>query len=136
MTLMTVISPAAALFGRLLLIAIFLLEAWSKINGYAGAAAYMQKFGVPGALLPLVILVEIIGSLLIAIGWQTRLAALALAGFCVSAAALFHSNLALKNEALHFWKDIGLTGGFLLLIAHGPGQWSLEEKTNRPRNVP
>jgi len=132
---MTHIFSAAAFAGRVLLVAVFLFEGWNKINGYSTAAAYMQKFWVPGELLPVAILVEVIGSLLIVIGWQTRFAALALAVFSILAAALFHSKLAVMNEALHFWKDIGLAGGFLLLIAFGPGAWSLDEKMSRRRNV-
>jgi putative oxidoreductase len=130
---MTFISPAAAFAGRLMLVAVFLIEAWIKINGYAAAVAYMQKFFVPGELLPVAILTEAIGSVLIIVGWQTRIAALTLAAFCVLAAALFHNNLSVANEALHFWKDIGLAGGFLLLVAFGPGEWSLDEKASLRR---
>ncbi|MBP0651258.1 DoxX family membrane protein, partial [Mycobacterium tuberculosis] len=61
--------------------AIFVLSGFSKITAYAGTAGYMESAGVPGILLPLVILVELVGGLLLVIGWQTRLAALALAGF-------------------------------------------------------
>ena len=49
------VMAAAALAGRLLLAAIFLHEAWSKLTGYSAALAYMQAFGVPGQLLPLAI---------------------------------------------------------------------------------
>jgi putative oxidoreductase len=125
---MAFISPAAALAGRILLVAVFLLEAFIKLNNYAASVAYMEKFFVPGVLLPLAIALELIGSVLIIVGWQTRFAALALAIFSLFAAALFHSRLSVPNEALHFWKDAGLAGGFLLLVAFGPGAWSLDER--------
>ncbi|MEQ1710175.1 MAG: DoxX family protein [Hyphomicrobium sp.] len=128
------LAPAAAMLGRVMLVAIFLIEGWSKISFYAPSAAYMDKFGVPGLLLPAAIAIEIGGALLIAIGWQTRLAALALAVFCVVVAVLFHGALAPKNTALHFWKDIAIAGGFLLLFAHGPGPWSLDERQNAGRS--
>ena len=83
-------QSAAALVGRLLLAALFLLEGWSKLRGYGPAAAYMERFSVPGLLLPAVILAELSGGILLVIGWQTRCAALALAIFCVVAALLFH----------------------------------------------
>src|SRR3954462_8544615 len=114
---MTFISPAAAFAGRLMLVAIFLIEGWIKINGYSAAVAYAQKFFVPGELLPVAILVDVIGSVLILAGWQTRFAALALAAFSVLVAAVLHNNLSSANEALHCWKDSGLAGGFLLLVA-------------------
>ena len=40
------LMAAAALAGRLLLAAIFLHEAWSKLTAYSAALAYMQAFGV------------------------------------------------------------------------------------------
>src|SRR5438270_24441 len=63
-----VLSAAASLLGRILLVAIFLPEAWVKIRGYDGVVAYMEDHDVPGVLLPLVILVEVVGPILIGIG--------------------------------------------------------------------
>jgi len=120
------VGAAASLLARLLLAALFVIEGWSKIKGYDGAVAYMQRFGVPGALLPLAILVELGGGLMVAVGWQTRLAALALAGFALLAAVLFHTNFADRNQELHFFKDLAIAGGFLALVAHGAGAWSLD----------
>src|SRR5688572_22716620 len=85
---------AGLLVGRLLLASIFILEGWSKLRGYDAAAVYMQRSGVPGLLLPAVIALELGGGLMIAIGWRARIAAAALAVFCVLAAVLFHANFA------------------------------------------
>jgi putative oxidoreductase len=120
------VRSGAALIGRLLLASLFLLEGWSKLRGYGPAAAYMERYSVPGALLPLVILIELAGGALIAVGWQTRLAALALAGFSVAAALLFHANFADRNQVIHLEKDLAIAGGLLLLAAFGPGRWALE----------
>lgn len=57
-----VVSAGAALGGRMLLAALFLLEGWSKLDGYAAAAQYMEAFSVPVVLLPIVILVELGGG--------------------------------------------------------------------------
>jgi putative oxidoreductase len=119
------IAAAGLLIGRLLLASIFILEGWSKLRGYDAAAAYMQHYGVPGLLLPAVIALELGGGLMIAIGWRARIAAAALAVFCVLAAVLFHANLAERNQLLHFEKDIAIAGGLLLLAIVGPGAWSL-----------
>src|SRR5471030_2568734 len=102
---------AAALAGRLLIAALFLIDGWSKVRGYAPAVAYMEKFSVPGVLLPAVIGVELGGGLLLVAGWQTRLAALALSAFCILAALLFHSNFDDRNQLLHFQKDLAIAGG-------------------------
>ena len=113
--------PAAVglMIGRLLLAAVFILEGWGKLRGYDAAIVYMQRFGVPGYLLPGAIALELGGGLAIAIGWQTRFAALALAVFCVLAAVLFHVNFADRNQILHFEKDLAIAGGLLVLALVG-----------------
>jgi putative oxidoreductase len=117
---------AAALAGRLLLSALFLHEAWSKLTVYAAATAYMQAFGVPAQLLPLAIAAELGCGVLILIGYQTRAAALILAAFCVATAVLFHAKLGVRNELLHFEKDLAIAGGLFVLFAHGAGAWAMD----------
>jgi putative oxidoreductase len=123
------LGAAAALVGRLLLASLFLLEGWSKLRGYSAAIAYMERYSVPSALLPLAILVELGGGLLLAIGWQARLAALSLAIFSVLAAVLFHTNLADRNQVLHLEKDLAIAGGLLALFAFGPGPYAIDSRT-------
>src|SRR5262245_66202407 len=75
--------PAAAnLIGRVLIAGLFLHEAWSKLAAYSAAVVYSEAFGVPGVLLPLAIALEVVGGLALLVGFQTRIAALLLAGFC------------------------------------------------------
>jgi putative oxidoreductase len=128
------VVEAAALVGRLLLAAIFLHEAWSKLTGYAGALAYMEVYGLPGQLLPLAIGTELGCGLLIVLGFYTRAAALILAGFCVATAVLFHINLGDRNQLLHFEKDLAIAGAFLVLFAHGSAVWSLDALLKRKRD--
>lgn len=59
-------NNTAAFAGRLLLAAILIQSGWNKFGAYEGTAAYMAKGGVPGALLPVVIAVELLGGILIA----------------------------------------------------------------------
>jgi putative oxidoreductase len=122
----TTMTSAASLAGRVLLSLIFITSGWAKIAGYAGTAAYMEKAGLPGGLLPLVILVELGGGLLILLGYRARLAALLLAGFCLVAGYLFHFDPANQGQMINFWKNLTIAGGFLMLLAHGAGDWSLD----------
>lgn len=115
-----------ALLARLLLALIFVVEGWDKLLNASGTVQYMHQHGVPGILFPLVILTELGGGLLVAFGFLTRVAALALAGFCLLTALVFHGTLADPGEAVQFYKDIGLAGGFLGLVAFGPGDWSVD----------
>ena len=86
----------------------------------------MERFSVPGLLLPAVILAELGGGSCSLIGWQTRCAALALAIFCVVAALLFHTNFADRNQLLHFEKDLAIAGGLLAFFAFGPGRYAVD----------
>jgi putative oxidoreductase len=120
------VMEAAALAGRLLISALFLHEAYAKLAAYSAAVAYSEAFGVPGSLLPLAIAIELGCGTLILLGYYTRVAALALAGFCIATAVLFHTKFAMRNELLHFEKDLAIAGGLIVLFAHGGGRWALD----------
>jgi putative oxidoreductase len=121
------------LAGRILLAVTFLLSGLGKLGAYSATAAYMSSAGVPGALLPLVIITEVGGALAIIAGWKTRTVALLLAGFCLLTAITFHRNFADQNQMIHFLKNVSIAGGFLLLVANGPGPLSVDGRLrNRP----
>ncbi len=86
----------------------------------------MDRYGVPSLLLPAVIALELGGGLMMAVGWRTRLAAFALAVFCISAAVLFHNQLLDRGQLLHFEKDLAIAGGLLVLAVAGAGRWSVD----------
>lgn len=119
------LANAALLVGRIMLSAIFVWSGYSKLGGYSGTLGYMASKGVPGALLPLVIVVELLGGLLIVAGYQTRIVAIVLAAFSLLAALLFHT-AGDMNQSIHFMKNVGLAGGFLVLFAAGAGAWSID----------
>ncbi|MDX1725791.1 MAG: DoxX family protein [Pseudomonas sp.] len=119
-------NNAIVLLARLFLAHIFLLAGFGKITGYAGTQGYMESMGIPGALLPLVIVLEIGGSLALIFGFLTRWAALALAAFCVAAAVIFHRNFDEQMQMILFMKNFAMAGGFLLLYVQGPGTFSID----------
>ncbi|MBI3773397.1 MAG: DoxX family protein [Gammaproteobacteria bacterium] len=123
--------------GRLLMGQIFLLAGISKITQYAGTQGYMDAFGLPGAMLPLVILLEIGGGLALIVGWQTRWAAWALAAFTLVAGAVFHHNFADQTQMIMFMKNLAIAGGLLFVAAHGAGAFSIDQRrrTNRTTNT-
>jgi len=120
------LSNLALLVGRILLAAIFIKGGYDKFFNYQGTAAFMAKAGVPGTLLPLVIFTEFVGGLLVLIGWQTRIAAIALGGFTILAALLFHLDFSSVPQTIQFYKNLAITGGFLALFAAGAGAYSVE----------
>ena len=123
-------KPASDLVGRVLIAALFVLSGWGKIAGYAGTQAYMQSAGVPGGLLPLVILVELGGGLAIVLGLYTRAVALILAGFSIIAGFLFHGGADQVSQIM-FIKNVAIAGGFLFLVANGAGKISLDAKLSK-----
>lgn len=125
---MTTRYRLAELAGRCFLAAIFLLSGLGKIGQYAGTQAYMASAGVPSQLLPFIIALEVAGALAIVVGWQTRLVALALAGFSLIAALLFHANFQDQIAMIMFLKNVAIAGGFLLLFANDAGAWSLDAR--------
>jgi putative oxidoreductase len=122
------LGNSAELAGRILLAVVFLLSGVGKLGAYSGTAAYMASQGVPGALLPAVIFTEVVFAAAVIVGWQTRIAAFLLAGFTLLSALLFHNNFADQNQMIHFMKNVAIAGGFLLLVAHGAGRWSLDRR--------
>jgi putative oxidoreductase len=122
------VKPYADVIGRVLIAALFVLSGWGKIAGYAGTQEYMQHAGVPGGLLPLVILLELGGGIAIVIGLYTRPVALLLGGFSIIAALLFHAGSTDQMQQIMFLKDLGLAGGFLFLVANGAGRLSVDAR--------
>lgn len=116
------------LAGRILLSLIFLMSGIGKIAGYEATAGYMSAMGVPGALLPVTIVLEIAGAVAIMAGWKTRIAAFLLAGFTLVAAVIFHSNFGDQIQMIMFLKNVAIVGAFVMLMAKGAGRYSLDAR--------
>ncbi len=127
-TLFDKLSPYFNIASRVLLAFIFIMAGWSKIGGYAGTQGYMEAMGVPGMLLPLVIITELGGGLLLLVGFQARLAAFALAGFSLVSAVLFHYQPADQMQMIMFMKNLAIAGGLLLITQHGAGAFALDKR--------
>lgn len=125
---MTALDPYFRAAGRVLLSLLFLWSGYGSIANYAGTQAFMESSGLPGALLPLVIATELGGALALLLGWQTRWVALALAGFCLLSALVFHTEFGDTSQLINFLKNMGLAGGFLVLATAGPGALSMDER--------
>lgn len=125
---MNQIQTLAAPLGRVLLATLFLLAGVQKIGAYEGTLAYMASQGVPGVMLPLVIALEVLGALAIIVGWHTRLVAFLLAGFSLLSALLFHFKPDDAVQMTMLLKNVAIAGAFLLLVAHGAGAYSVDNR--------
>jgi putative oxidoreductase len=123
------VSGVLALVARVFASAIFITAGYGKLGaGYAGTQAYMAAMGVPAAMLPLVIALELGGGIALLLGFQTRLVALLLAGFSIIAGLIFHTG-ADQMQQIMFMKNFAMAGGLLAFTMFGAGRLSLDGET-------
>ncbi len=128
-----------ALVGRILLSTIFLISGFAKFADPAGAIGYMNMAGIPSAdtLVYVAGAAEILGGLSIAVGFLARLGALGLVLVLIPIQYYFHAfwnmeGAEAKSNMAHFTKNVAIMGGLLLLVAHGPGRYSVDARLRRP----
>ena len=116
------------LLARILISGLFLLNGMFKISDYDGTIGWMESFGLPGILIIPAILLEIIGPILIILGYQAKIAAGLLSLFCIATAVIFHNNFSDQMQLISFLKNIALAGGFLFIFINGTKDFSLDKK--------
>tara|TARA_B100000700_G_C14519807_1_gene612556 strand:- start:106 stop:483 length:378 start_codon:yes stop_codon:yes gene_type:complete len=116
------------LIGRIFISVLFLLNGVFKINNYEGTIDWMEGFGMPGILLIPAIILEVLGPILIIVGYQTKIAAALLSLFCFATAIIFHNDFGNQMQLTSFLKNIALAGGFLILFVNGAKGISLDNK--------
>jgi putative oxidoreductase len=122
--MVALIQPLA----RCMLALIFIIAGLSKMLDLAGTSAYMSATGVSSALLWPSILLEIIGGILLVLGYKTTLVASVLAIFSIVTAVFFHSDFANQIQMILFLKNISIAGGLLLLATSRTTSYSLDRK--------
>jgi putative oxidoreductase len=118
----------AILAGRILLSGLFIYDGAIMLRSWDETAAYMTEFGVPAVLLPVAAAFQIVGGILLVLGYQARWVALGFTGFCLVTAVVFHLT---TGNVIQVGKDAGLAGGFLVLAAAGAGRLSVDAFRNR-----
>jgi putative oxidoreductase len=132
---MNALTTPAALAGRLLLGGFFLYFGLTKFASLGGTAGYIASVGLPMPMAAAVFAagLETFGGLALLLGFQARIAALALALFTLVATVIFHAFWAVPAEQafmqqLMFTKNLALTGGLFMLVALGAGPLSLDNR--------
>ena len=116
--------------GRIFLSTIFLIEGMNKIFNYESTIEYMENFNVPEYLAIPAIIVEILFPLLLIVGYQTKISALALAIFTLATALIFHTDFTNQMQLISFLKNFAIAGGFLIIFVNGAGKYSIDHKLN------
>ncbi|MBU3600934.1 DoxX family protein [Polynucleobacter sp. AM-25C3] len=132
---MNTYQSALNLIGRLLIIALFLPAGLAKMAGFEGTLGYFASLGIPAPVFALVvtIVIEIVGSIALLVGFQTRLVAIIMAIFTLLAAVSGHAYWAAPADAafiaqLLFFKNIAVMGGLLVLASAGAGGFSIDAR--------
>jgi putative oxidoreductase len=130
-------NNVVSLAGRILLSAIFIfsgigkMAAFSMYTGYAGAHLPM-----PSVAIAVAIAVEVLGGLAILAGFQTRLASWIIFLYLIPTSFVFHNfwtmdGMARMDNQAHFFKNVAIMGGLLILAANGPGGASIDASRAR-----
>ena len=116
------------LLGRILISGLFFLNGIFKINNYEGTVDWMESFGLPGILIIPAIILEIVGPILIILGYKAKISAALLSLFCIATAVIFHNDFSDQMQLGSFLKNIALAGGFLFIFINGTKDFSLDKK--------
>tara|TARA_B110000902_G_C14216679_1_gene553480 strand:- start:225 stop:611 length:387 start_codon:yes stop_codon:yes gene_type:complete len=116
------------LISRVFISSIFLFSGINKILNFDNTFQWVEGFNVPGFLLFPAVFIEIILPILIIIGYKTKLAAGILALFCLVTAFVFHLDFSNQIQTIALLKNLGLAGGLILLMVHGPKEFVLFKK--------
>jgi putative oxidoreductase len=126
-------QSALNLIGRILIVALFLPAGLSKLTGFEGTLGYFASLGIPAPVFALVatIVIEVLGSIALIVGFQTRIVAVIMAIFTLAAAVTGHAYWAAPADAafiaqLLFFKNIAVMGGLLVLASAGAGSFSID----------
>ncbi len=118
--------------GRLLLSSLFIWAGWQKLFAFgpAGTAGYFasKHIPIPEVAAWVVIIIELIGGLMILVGFQARWVALVLAIFCLITGFAIHLPVGDSENMINFYKNLTMAGGFLYVVAYGAGPLSVDHR--------
>lgn len=116
--------------GRLLMSSLFIWAGFGKLTNPSGTAQYFASYHLPApdVLVWIVIIIELIGGLMILVGFQTRWVALVLALFCLVTGFAIHLPAGDLPNMINFYKNLVMAGGFLYVVAYGAGALSVDNR--------
>jgi putative oxidoreductase len=126
-------EPLILLLGRLLIGSLFLMAGISHWLDLRLLTHFMG--GLPGSVQAWAMLTatfEVASGAAMVLGFRTREFALLLLFFNLFAAVIGHPYWSITDattrwaQQISFWKDIGLAGGALFVLARGAGPWSVD----------
>src|SRR5271156_2702774 len=101
----SVVTTVFPTVGRLMIRTLFILSGLSKIAAPAVAIGYIQSAGLPlpSAAFGVAAFIEIVGGIMLLLGYRTRIVAGVLVLFTLATAAFFHNHFGDQNQFIHFF---------------------------------
>jgi putative oxidoreductase len=126
------------LAGRVMLGWIFVSSGWRKLMDIPGFVKTMPRRDLPEFLGYVAPPVEFIGGIMLLLGLATRYAALVMFIFMLFATFSSHRywnfpEAQQANQNSHFWKNVSMAGGVVLLFVTGAGRYALDAMLLRRR---
>lgn len=123
-------ADVAALVGRLAMSALFFHSGFNKAMAAKATIAMFARQGVPApeAVFVLALIIELAVAAALVVGWKVRWSAFILAAWCVATALFAHYRPGDRGQMIHFLKNIAMAGGFLQIMAFGPGRFSIDRR--------
>ncbi|MFB4390477.1 MULTISPECIES: DoxX family protein [unclassified Pseudomonas] len=123
------------LLARILLLVLFVMSGWGKLIGFEGTVGYLGSLGAPAPTLAaaIAVLMELFVGILLILGFYTRPLAFLLALFVFGTALIGHPYWSMVDpersaNLIHFYKNMSIVGGLLLLAVTGAGRFSLDRR--------
>jgi len=127
------VNDKLILAARLLLATLFLIFGWRKLRDYSGTVTQMVQLGVPTPVLAAAVatFMELPVAFAVAVGVFARTSALLLVFYTLGTALIGHHYWTVTGPDQvgsmdGFYKNLSITGGFLLLYVTGPGKYSID----------
>ena len=121
--------------GRVALVALFIKSGAEKLIDPTGLTGMLsaKAFPMPKLFAYAAGIAEVALGILVAIGWQARIAAFGLIAFTIVATLLAHNYWDMTGAARRanesaFWKNLAIIGGLMMLIASGAGRFSVDRR--------
>lgn len=124
---MEAIQKAMPLLGRILIAQIFLMSGVNKIMGFSDVIGAVPEYiPFPAVALGIAVALEIIGGLMVLIGFKTRIGALLLLIFLIPITVIFQWNFGTQQAIIAFSQHLAMIGGLVYILGFGSGAYSVD----------
>ena len=107
-------------FGRIFISTLFIVEAIRKILFKEETIFYMEEYGVPEILFYPSLIFELVFPILLIIGYQTRISAVAIFIFTIVVTVIFHNYFESQTQFMALLKNLSIAGGLLIIASNEP----------------